>query len=321
MRTFTDENFQGYEFRCTSESANTGFKHVCRVFKDNREVEEAKAVVNWGNRTWESYQYKSVFEESKSRLQDLLDGVQKPEIDFDFLNTLADKGYIFDYGDMEDGETVIIFDSWEQFEGEDEREYVKGQGMIKTGRFIKSVYAKLVELADKNLLKPSINSTIKNVDYVFSDEYEKCWECGTVHNIQYGDLTYVEETGMLLCDKCINDYDNVSVLIEKAKEDIREAVKPTIHQCIIEELGYELVTDETFSFDREFWGAEFITKEYTEDFCKRYDGFVQIYEVAQFVVPFQIWVQKDRIEEAREELQENLNIVIRQNSQETVLGT
>lgn len=306
MRTFTDENFQGYEFRCTTEPANTGFKHVCHVFKDNIEIEEAKAVINWGNRTWESYQYQSVFEESKSRLQDLLDGVKEPEINYDFLNTLADRGYIHDYGNMEDGETVIIFDSWNQVEGEDEREYVEGQGMIKTGRFIKSVYAKLVELADKNLLKPSINSTIKNVDYVFSDEYERCWECGTIHNTYYGDLTMADD--MYVCDECVNTHGRVESLIEEAREDMRKALKPTIHQDIIEELGYTLVTDETFSFDREFWGATYMTEDFADKFIHDFDGFIQIYAVHQFVVPFQLWVSNDKLDEAREVIAEKYNL-------------
>ena len=310
-KVFTDEKFKGYEFRCETTSANTGFKHVCRVFKDNVEIEEAKAVVNWGNRTWEPYTYACVLENAKDRVQCfVIDKHEKPVIDYDFLNKLADYGYIHDYGNMEDGELVILMDSWSQVEGEDERKYVKGQGMVKTGNFTKSVYAKLVELANKNLLKPSINSTIKNVEYVFSDEYDKCWECGTVHNTYYGDLTYVDEIGMLLCDECINTSDNVQVLIDKAVEDFRHALKPTVNQDIIKDLGYTLVTDETFSFEREFWGATYMDEMYAEGFCNKYNGFAQIYEVAQFVVPFQLWVPNDRLEEAREEIADTFNIAV-----------
>ena len=95
MKTFTDEKFNGYEFRCERTSANVGFKHVCRVFdKDNNEVEKAKSVVNWGNRTWEPYQYASVYEQSKGLLADVLEGVKEPEYNTDFLSTLADYGYI-----------------------------------------------------------------------------------------------------------------------------------------------------------------------------------------------------------------------------------
>ena len=307
-KVFTDEEFKGYEFRCTTESANTGFKHVCRVFKDNIEVEDVKSVVNWGNRTWEPYTYASVFEGAKSNLQAKLDGVEKPEIDYDFLNRLANDGYIFDYGNFEDGTPTIIMDSWEQVEGKEERTYVEGEGMVKTGKFIKSVYAKLVELAEKNLLKPSINETIKNVEYVFSDEYERCWECGTIHNTYYGDLTMVDD--MYVCDECVNTHGRVESLIEEAKDSMRKALKPTIHQDIIEDLGYTLVTDETFSFEREFWGATYMTEDYADEFIHKFDGFIQIYAVHQFVVPFQIWVSNDRLDEAREVIAEKFGLQV-----------
>lgn len=310
MRTFTDEEFKGYEFRCTTESANTGFKHVCRVFKDNIEVEDVKSMVNWGNRTWEPYTYASVFESAKSNLEAKLSGVKEPDIDYDFLNRLAEEDYISDYGNFENGETVILMDSWSQVEGEDELEYVEGQGMVKTGKFIKSVYAKLVELAEKNLLKPSINETIKNVEYVFSDEYERCWECGTIHNTYYEDLTYLEDEGMFLCDNCINSSDRVASLIEEAKDNMHMALKPTIHQDIIEDLGYTLVTDETFSFDREFYGATYMTEDFAEKFIHDFDGFIQIDCVYQFVVPFQIWVSNDRLDEAREVIAEKFNLIV-----------
>ena len=311
MQTFTSEEFTGYTFKCETASANTGFKHICKVYdKNNNEIEEAKSVVNWGNRTWESYQFASVYEQSKANLKAILEGYKKPEVDYDFLNTLADKCYIYDFGEMENGETVIIFDSWSQVEGEDERVYKEGEGMVKTGKFIKSVYAKLVELAEQNRLKPSINSTIQNVEYVFSDEYARCDECGTIHNTYYGDLTYVEEEGMLLCDKCINSLDRVNNLIDEAREDMRKALKPTIDQSIIEELGYTLVTDETFSFEKEFWGATYVTQDWVDEFIHEYDGFVQIYEVAQFVTPFQIWVRNDKLDEAKKALSEELNITL-----------
>ena len=311
-RTFTDEKFTGYEFRCETTSANTGFKHVCRVFKDNEEVEEAKSVVNWGNRTWEPYQYASVFEESKARLTDILAGNTKEEYDTEILDKLANYDYIHDYGYMEDGELVILMDSWSQVDGDSHYEDEHDEEGNYTG-FHKvidrpSVYRKLVELAEKNLLKPSYNKTIKEVEYVFTDQYDKCWECGTVHSTEYGDLTYVDEIGMLLCDKCINTSDNVQVLVDEAVEDFRQALKPTVNQDIIEDLGYTLVTDETFSFEREYWGAVYMTEEFAEDFCNRYNGFAQIYAVAQFVVPFQLWVPNDRLEEAREELTEKFNL-------------
>lgn len=303
MTVFTDEKFQGYTFECTTESANVGFKHVCRVFNGlNNEIDKAKAVVNWGNRTWEAYQYASVFEQSKSLLADVLAGVEKPEINTDFLNTLANYGYINDYGLLGDSdEYVILMDSWSQVEGSDEREYKEGEGMIKTGKFNKSVYAKLIDLANEGRLKQDITTTLLNTDYVFTDEYCRCYNCGRIFNLQYGELTEVNYE--LLCDDCIADSeDAIETLIDEAKEDFRAALKPTVNQDTISSLGYSLVSDETFSFEREFWGATYMTTDYVAEFIEKYNGFVQIYEVAQFVQPFQIWVSDDMLEDAKSEL-------------------
>ena len=302
MTVFTDEKFAGYEFRCSYASANTGFKHVCEVYKDNEPIEECKSVVNWGNRTWEPYQYATVLENSKDRLTNLLDGNKKPELDYDFLYKLVEQDIITDYGELEDGETIILFDTWEQVEGKDEREYVEGEGMVKTGTFIKSPYAKLRELAEKKLLKPSVQYTIDTVEFVFSDQYMRCDDCGKFFDYTWGDLTYVEEEGMMLCDNCINESYRIEPLIEKAKDDFRQALKPTVDQSIIEELGYTLVTTETFSFDREFWGALYMSEEYADRFIHKYNGFIQIYEVAQFVCPFQIWIPNDQLEKAQKEI-------------------
>ena len=162
MTVFTDEKFTGYTFNCTSESANVGFYHICTVMDNNgNEVLTTKA--HYINRTWESYPFQSVFEQAKSELQNKLDGVTKEEYDTDFLNRLVEEYHITDFGELENGELVIMFDSCSQVKGEDEREYIEGEGMVKTDKFIKSVYAKLVDLAEKNLLKPSINRTIKEV--------------------------------------------------------------------------------------------------------------------------------------------------------------
>ena len=306
MRTFTSEEFKGYEFQCTTESANQGFKHVCKVLKDSEEITDAKSIVNWGNRTWESYQYASVFEDSKSKLQSILEGLKKPEIDYDFLCTLACEGYIHDYGELENGEPLIIFDSWEQAEGEShyEDEYDEDGNYTGYHKVITkpSVYQKLRELAEKNLLKPSVQSTIETIEFGFSDQFMKCDDCGKIYDYSWGDLTWCEEEEMYLCDNCINSSERVEGLIEDAKKDFRKALKPTISENIIRELGYELVTDETFSFAQDRWCVLNTTEEWVQDFITKYNGFVQIYQVEQFDCPFQIWVSNDMLESAQEEL-------------------
>lgn len=302
MTVFTDEKFAGYEFRCTTTSANTGFKHVCEVYKDNEPIEECKSVVNWGNRTWEPYQYASVLENSKDRLTNLLDGNKKPELDYDFLYKLMEQDIITDYGELEDGETIILFDTWEQVDGREEREYVEGEGMVKTGRFIKSPYAKLRELAEKKLLKPSVQYTIDTVEFVFSDQYMRCDDCGKFFDYSWGDLTYVEEEGMMLCDNCINESYRVEPLIEQAKENMRQALKPTVDQSIIEGLGYSLIEGDLFSFAPDRYCVYNVTEEYIDKFIHKYNGFVQIYQVEQFDCPFQIWVPTEELEKAQKEI-------------------
>ena len=302
MQVFTDENFTGYEFRCHTDSANTGFKHICEVFKDNNPIEECKSVVNWGNRTWEPYQYASVFESSKANLKDYLSGVKKPELDYDFLYNLVAECVISDYGELENGETVILFDSWSQVEGEEEREWVEGEGMVKTGNFIKSPYAKLKELSEKGLLKPSVKYTLDTVEFVFSDQYMRCDDCGKFFDYSWGDLTYVEEEDMMLCDNCLNSPDRIEPLIEQAKEDMRKALKPTVSQSIIEGLGYSLIEGDLFSFAPDRYFVNNTTEEYIDKFIHKYNGFVQIYQVEQFDCPFQLWVPTEELEKAQREI-------------------
>lgn len=307
MTTFTDEQFKGYEFRCSTASGNVGFKHICEVYKNNEPIDQCLSVVNWGNRTWEAYQYATVLADSKTKLQSLLDGntEEEIEIDYDFLNRLANEDYIYTYGEMENGETVIIMDSWSQVEGRSEyNEETNKWEVIE-----KSVYAKLRDLAEKKLLKPSVQSTIENVEFVFSDSYAKCDECGTIHSTEYGDLTWVEELDMYLCDSCINNADNVNSLVQSAKEDMHKALKPTVNEDIIRELGYELVTEDEFSFAKETWGDTRwgclnVTQDWVINFMENYDGFVQIACVEQFDCPFHIWVNANYIEEAKKELAE-----------------
>lgn len=310
MTIFTDENFAGYEFRCTASNANVGYKHVCEVYKDNTLVPDCTATVTWGNRTWESYPFATVLSESKNKLHDLLAGIEEPEIeiDYDFLNNLVYQDIITDYGELDTGEVVLMFDTWGQVEGEDEREYIEGKGMVKTGKTIKSPYAKLRELAERKLLKPSVQSTIENLEYVFTDEYSRCDDCGKIFNTNYGELTYIEDTCELLCDSCINSPNRIESLIDYAKEDYRNALKPTVSQSIIEELGYSLATEETFSFEKEFWGATYMTPDYVKDFVEKYNGFVQIYEVAQFVQPFQLWIPTENLKQAKAELEFRYNL-------------
>ena len=306
MMKFTDEKFTGYTFNCYSQSANTGFYHVC-VVKDSNDNEVLTSKVHYINRTWESYTFQTVFEQAKSELQEKLDGVTKEEYDTDFLNTLANEDYITDYGELENGELVIMFDSWSQVEGEDEREYVEGEGMVKTGKYIKSVYAKLRELAEKDLLKPSINKTIKEVEYVFTDSYARCDECGKIFSTEYGELTWVESEDQYLCSDCLNSEYHIEALIEEAKEDFHKAIKVEIDEELIENLGYEkLDSEKDFStrmsqWGEASWGCYDTPISVVEDLCKTYGGFAKLTGVHQFDAEYTLYFPSETVDEARAE--------------------
>ena len=287
-REFTSEEFTGYKFLCETTGANVGFKHICRAMKDGEEV--VKAVVNWGNRTWESYQYQSVFEQAKALLKDKLNGVEEVELDYDFLYNLIDGYYIVGYAKDDRGDTYIMVDSWSQVE----------EG---------SVWDKLVQLAKKNMLKPSVNQTMLALDreFVFTDEYTKCEECGKLINTTYGEGILVEDNWYYgyYCADCINDNTEiVEWLVNRAKNDFKWAVSVEVSDDIIEELGYAPVLDKTyFSFDSGNWTSDtYISEEQATEICEKFGGFAKLGAVQQFDTLFHIFVPIDKVEEANREL-------------------
>lgn len=311
--TVLEETFSGYTFEVTEEPNNTGNRITCTAYNDKHEVVTSSSAC-YGNGTGYGYAKQGAIEGCKANLQRLIDTGFKsestPEIDTEFLNRLANDGYITDYGELKStGEIVIVFDGWYQVEGEDEREYIEGKGMVKTGNFNKSVYAKLRELAEKNLLKPSINYTILNTEYVFTDEYMRCDECGKICHTTWDGIHYVEATGEVLCDDCINESDEaVEGMIEEAKEDFRKALSVGISEDAIERLGYVKVDEDTdFSTRSSQWGEKSwnchnIPLGMIEETCKEFNGFAKLTCVWQFECEFNLYFPEDLVDEAREYL-------------------
>lgn len=298
-RIFTDEQFEGYEFKCDTTDANVGFKHVCRVFdKDENEVEGAKSVVNWGNRTWESYTYQTVFEGAKSNLRAILDGVVREEYDIDFLMKLCENDIITDFGEMENGELVLMFDSWRQVEGE--KEYDKELEDWK--QISVSPYAKLRDLAKRGLLKPSANKVINDLEFVFTDEYCKCDRCGRIFNTSWGELTLVEELYEMLCDDCCNDLEVVESLVESAKDDFGKALKPTVDEDKLEELGYVKLNEDSYSLYQDNYFYDNIDVDFAKQLCKEYNGFAKLDCIGQFDTSFDLWISKDKYAQAKASL-------------------
>ena len=172
----------------------------------------------------------------------------------------------------------------------------------------KSVYAKLVDLAEKNLLKPSINKTIKEIGYIFSDEWEICTHCGCFCHTTWDGVRYVEGTDELLCDDCINESEEaIEALIEEAKDDFSKALPVMISEDKIKELGYEAVDDTDFSTRSSQWGEDsWSCHNLDTDTCRRlccdYDGFAKLTGVYQFEAEFQLYFPSNTVEQAREEL-------------------
>lgn len=313
MFTVTADEFTGYTFEVTETPNNTGNKITCTAYdKDHNKVTEASSC--YGNGSGYGYAKMFAIDGCKAQLKELIDNnfniPEQEPYDLDFLDRLAIEDYITDYGELgSNGELVIMFSSWTQVEGEDEREYIEGEGMVKTGRYIKSVYAKLRELAEKNMLKPSINRTILEVEYVFDDEYTKCYNCGKIYNNTWDSIHFVESEYVYMCAGCINeDSDIVAGMIEEAKDSFRKALPVEIDEDVIESLGYVKITDEQdFSTRYSQWGEKnygaFNTPvDVVENVCREYGGFAKLTGVWQFDCEYTLYFPSDTVNYARLEL-------------------
>ena len=313
MHTVQTE-FTGYTFEITEEPNNTGHRIICTVYNDKHEAVTSSTSA-YGNGSGYGYAKAGVIESCKANLRALIENnfnIPKEEpYDTDFLNRLMAEDYITNFGELKcNGELVIVFSTWEQVEGREERVYKEGEGMVKTGNYIKSVYAKLVELAEKNLLKPSINRTILEVEYVFDDEYAMCEGCGKICNTTWDSIHFVEGgVYQYLCSDCINeDTDIVAELIEEAIGNFRKALPVEIDEEAIERLGYVKITDEQdFSTRYSQWGEKnygaFNTPvDEVERVCETYGGFAKLTGVWQFDCNYTLFFPADTVNYARLEL-------------------
>ena len=144
----------GYTFSSKYTPCNVGSTyHVIVTDKDGNEVVHTQC--SYGNGSGHGYAVMGATEQAVGELKAIINGEveEKEEYDLDFLNTLANWDYITDYGYTKEGELLIMFSGWHQVEGPKHFDKKQNEWVLTS----KSVYAKLCELADKNLLKPSIN--------------------------------------------------------------------------------------------------------------------------------------------------------------------
>ena len=303
----------GYTFSSKYTPCNVGSTyHVIVTDKDGNEVVHTQC--SYGNGSGHGYAMNGAQLDAVGQLKAIINGEveEEKEYDLDFLNTLANWDYITDYGYTKSGELLVMFNGWNQAEGRShyEDEYDE-EGNYKGYHKVidePSVYQKLRELADKNLLKPSINKTIKEVEYVFDDEWGRCMGCGKLMHRTWDNLTWVESEGMELCDDCINESTNaLEDLINQAKDNFSKAIPVMIEEEKIEELGYEKLDPDDFSTRYEQWnetsyGCHNVHHAVIEELCKKYDGFPKLTWVGQFDCEYNAFFPSDTIELAREGL-------------------
>lgn len=295
----------GYTFTSKYTPCNVGSTyHVIVTDKNGKEVVHTKC--SYGNGSGHGYAMSGAQDEAVCKLEAIIKGEEEAEkYDEDFLYKLLEWEYITDYGYTKDGELLIMFSGWEQVEGPKHYDSKKKEWV----RTSKSVYAKLCELADKNLLKPSINRTIKEVEYVFDDEWGRCMECGRLMHRTWDNLTWVESEGLELCDDCINESTSaLEDIIEEAKDNFSKAVPVMIEEEKIEELGYVKLDPETdFStrmatWGESSWGSHDTNPEVVKNICKKYNGFPKLTWVGQFDAEYNCFFPVGTVNMARVEL-------------------
>lgn len=282
----------GYKFTENYEVANIGTKYTVIILdRDGNEV--AKSSSTYGNESGRGYGMMYAQKGAISNLEAKLESniEEKQDIDFNFLNTLANWEYIQDYGFDTNDTLTILFESWRQLEGKDDKP---------------SVFSKLVKLAEAGKLKPSINYTLTHMETAFTDEYRKCDRCGRVINVQWEGLHLIESECIEVCSDCLaDDLDLIEELVEDAKDDFKKALPVAVPMEKLHELGYEELDSETnistrySQWGEKSWGAYNFTTDLCEQACKEFDGFAKIVYVAQFEAEFQLLFPKDRVLEAR----------------------
>ena len=298
------ENFKklGYTFTSEYTPNNIGSTyHVIVTDSEGKEVVHTRS--SYGNMSGHGYAKSFAQSEAVEKLKAYIENPNPEKVednlDYDFLYNLINWDYISDYGFDKDGDFMILFDTWSQLEGREDRD----------GNMHPSVFGKLLELNKKGLLKPSVAYTLDNMNTGFTDQFRKCDRCGKIVDVEWEGLKWVEQVGEELCHDCINESEDViEALIDEAKDDFHKALPVDISEDIIKELGYEeLDTEKNFStrmaqWGESSWGCHDTNPSILEELCKKYDSFPKLTWVGQFDAEYQIYVPSDRISEARAEI-------------------
>ena len=143
MKTFKIND--NYKIHCYSEKTRYGFRHLAFLTEKGNEIEKAKRC--YYNRTWESFEYKSVIEDlleksdlfSKDQQKEIMEKMRKNEYEeinkqFSFVAIVAKLGEIFAEGNQKEsnkwkekmikaglGEGIIFPEDWDSL-NDDEKE-------------------------------------------------------------------------------------------------------------------------------------------------------------------------------------------------------
>ena len=149
----------GYTMEIHETSANFGVQcHV--IIKDSKGNEVVHETAKYGNGSGRGYALLGAKENALAILEDKLtpSNEDKQDIDINFMRNLCYEGYIVGFGELGNskGTYMVLFDTWEQFEGSKNNP---------------SVWAKLQKLSERNLLKPSVKHTVYKIKTGFTDRF------------------------------------------------------------------------------------------------------------------------------------------------------
>ena len=308
----------GYKFTSKYTPCRIGSTYnVIVTDKDGNEVVHTSS--SYGNGSGHGYAMSFAQGDAVAQLEAIINGEVQKTVEYDefFLSKLVEWDYINDWGYDKGGTLTILFDSWQQCEGKSHYETTEDEdGNRHSDKVIDvpSTFEKLRILAEKKLLKPSIQKIFDDYEFCFTDEYFRCMECGKIVSREWDGSNWIETEGMEICDDCLSKSESaIEYLIEEAKDDFKKAVPVMVEEETLERLGYEPIDkDKDFStrytWGEKDWSCHNIDVELCEEWCNKFNGFAKLTWTGQFDSQFQLYFPSDLVKEARADFGCYLNL-------------
>ncbi len=314
MNRFTE---LGYKFTSNYTPCRIGSTYnVIVTDKDGNEVVHTSC--SYGNQSGHGYAMSGAQANAVAQLEAIINGEVEEEVQYDenFLSKLIEWNYISEWGYDKGGCLTVLFDSWQQCEGKTHWEDTTDEdGNRHSEKVIDcpSTYEKLVQLADKKLLKPTIQKIFEDVEIAFTDEYFRCMDCGRIVSREWDGSNWIETEGMEICDDCLSKSDSaIEYLVEKAKDDFKKAVPVMVEDEALERLGYTKLDNTDFStryvWGEEDWSCHNVHVELCKKWCDEFNGFAKLTWTGQFDSQFQLYFPNNSIEEVRRHVSEYIKL-------------